>query len=103
MDGRQYVESLHRYILEPLRHEHNVKVFVATYPSHICDEMMDALHPDGKLILDSKTSKQVATFGSGITLVTTQFPEFDKLVCTRFDLSYLKSIANWNIWHEDKG
>lgn len=103
MDGRQYVESLHRYILDPLRHEHNVKVFVATYPSHICDEMMDALHPDGTLILDSKTSKQVATFGSGITLVTTQFPEFDKLICTRFDLSYLKSIVDWRVWREEKG
>jgi hypothetical protein len=103
MDGRQYVESLHRYILEPLRHEHHVKVFVATYPSHICDEMMDALRPDGKLILDSKTSNQVATFGSGLELVSAQFPEFDKVICTRFDLSYLKSIVNWNVWREDKG
>lgn len=103
MDGRQYVESLERCILAPLRKKHHVKVFVATYPSHICDEMMDALRPDGKIILDSKTSNQVATFGSGIELVSSQFPEFDKVICTRFDLSYLKSILNWNVWLEDKG
>ena len=103
MDGRQYVESLERCILAPLRKKHHVKVFVATYPSHICDEMMDALRPDGKIILDSKTSNQVATFGSGIGLVSSQFPEFDKVICTRFDLSYLKSILNWNVWLEDKG
>ena len=103
MDGRQYVESLERCILMPLRKEHHVKVFVATYPSHVCDEMMDALHPDGKIILDSKTSNQVATFESGIELVSAECPEFDKVMCTRFDLSYLKSIVNWNVWLEDKG
>lgn len=103
MDGRQYVESLERCILAPLRKEHHVKVFVATYPSHICGEMIDALRPDGKIILDSKTSNQVATFGSGIELVSAQFPEFDKVICTRFDLSYLKPIVNWNVWREDKG
>jgi hypothetical protein len=103
MDGRQYVESLERCILAPLRKEHHVKVFVATYPSHICDEMMEALRPDGTIILDSKTSNQVATFESGIELVSGQCPEFDKLVCTRFDLSYLQSIVNWNVWREDKG
>ena len=69
MDGRQYVESLRRCILDPLRLEHNIKVFVATYPSHVCDEMKDALRPDGSIILDSKTSNQAATFGSGIELV----------------------------------
>jgi hypothetical protein len=103
MDGRQYVESLERCILMPLRKEHHVKVFVATYPSHVCDEMMDALHPDGTIILDSKTSNQVATFESGIELVSAECPEFDKVMCTRFDLSYLKSIVNWNVWLEDKG
>jgi len=103
MDGRQYVESLERFILAPLRQEHHVKVFVATYPSDICDEMMDALRPDRTIILDSKTSNQVATFGSGLELVSTHCPEVDKVICTRFDLSYLKSIVNWNVWGEDKG
>jgi hypothetical protein len=103
LDGRQYVESLERCILAPLRKEHHVKVFVATYPSHICDEIMNVLRPDGHILLDSKTSNQVATFGSGLDLVSAQCPEFDKVICTRFDLSYLKSVVNWNVWREDKG
>jgi hypothetical protein len=103
MDGRQYVESLERCILAPLRKQHHVKVFLATYPSHIYDEMMDALRPDGTIMLDSKTSNQVETFRSGIELVSAQFPEFERVICTRFDLSYLKSIVNWNVWLEDKG
>jgi hypothetical protein len=36
-------------------------------------------------------------------LVSAQFPEFDRVICTRFDLSYLKSIVNWNVWLKDKG
>ena len=103
MDGRHYVESLERCILAPLRQNHHVKVFVATYPSHICDEMMNALQPDGSVILDSRTANQAAAFASGIELVTTQCPEFDKLICTRFDLCYLKSVVDWNVWRQENG
>jgi hypothetical protein len=93
MDGRQYVESLERCILAPLRQNHHVKVFVATYPSHICDEMMNALQPDGSVILDSRTANQAAAFASGIELVTTQCPEFDKLICTQGNCAMMGSLA----------
>ena len=103
MDGRQYLESLDRCVLGPLRKEHRVKVFVATYPSPFCDEVTNTLRPDGLIILDSKKSDQVGTFVSGLELVSTQFPECDKLICTRFDLTYLKSVLDWNVWREETG
>jgi hypothetical protein len=65
--------------------------------------MMKALQPEGEIILDSKTSNQVGTFLTGIDLISEKCPDFDKLICTRFDLVYLKSILDWNIWGQDKG
>lgn len=101
-NGLHCVEFLEQCTLAPLRQQHDVKVFVATYESHICGEVINALPPDGKGVLDGKTSSQSGTFESGIERVSTSCRDADRVICTRFDSSCLKSIERWNIWGEEK-
>ena len=103
MNGLRYLDSLEQCVLAPLRKEHQVKVFVVTYPSPDSDAVMNVVRPESEVMLDSKTSNQVGTFLRGIDLVSDAFPDCDKVISTRFDLTYRKSVAEWNIWREEKG
>jgi hypothetical protein len=103
MNGLHSLSSLEKYIINPLRIDHDVKLFTATYPSPVNNELMKTLEPDYNILLDSKISSQIGTFLEGIDLISEKYPDLDKLVCTRFDLEYLKSVLTWNVWGQDNG
>jgi len=97
MDGRELLPNLQARIIRPLRRNHEVDLFAVTYPSPVAEAMFADLAPKSALLLDSRESSQIETFGRALDLIRETGP-YDRIVATRFDLLYLKSIEAWPIW-----
>ena len=101
MDGCRHLESLQANIIEPLRARHSLDLFLVTYPSPFLDDIIGSLKPRAVALADPKKSFQVTTYLEGVELIEKQEENYARIVCTRFDLRYLKSIDQWNIWNSE--
>lgn len=98
LDARAYADDFKRDVIEPLRREHEVTVFAATYPSPIQAELFATLGITRSLILDSATSQQAPTYARGLDLIAAEPEPFDRVICLRFDLRFLVPVDRWRIW-----
>lgn len=103
LDGRRYIDSLLANVIEPLRAEHDIEVNVATYDSPILPDVLNRLQPTRHVLCEKTSSDQISTFLQGIALARTGGAAFDRLISTRFDLTYLMPATRWNVWGDRKG
>lgn len=99
LDASRHLPSLVEKVLRPLREQHSVEVFAVTYPSPIQDEVVSLLAPEHLILLDPKSSTQIKTYLRGLDEIQAAVTgPFDRLLITRFDLVFLKSVLDWNVW-----
>jgi hypothetical protein len=103
MNGVDYLESFFINVINPLKNENEVKLYTATYPSPISEAILAKLNPHGNIYLDPQVCNQRKTLLEGLKLVVKDFPECERLICTRFDLDYVGPIDKWNIWKNCEG
>lgn len=100
LDARALVPSLVEKVLRPLREQHAVEVFAVTYPSPIQDEVLAQLAPEHLAVLNPQNSSQIKTYRQGLEMIRAAgaAEPFDRVLVTRFDLTYLKSVLAWPVW-----
>lgn len=99
-DYRESIDSYRESVLKPLQQRGTVDVYLATYPQAPKAELEAAFQPKAMWLGDPKQSTQVESFCHGLDLIINSGIQYDRIICTRFDLRYLKPINDWDIWHE---
>jgi hypothetical protein len=103
LDGRRYADSLYASVVDPLRRENEVDIFLTTYDSPILKDITTKFQPRAVVLSDPKLSSQQSTYLEGLNLIEKQETKYDRLLVTRFDLEYLKPIDEWNFSRAKRG
>jgi len=103
LDARRCLPSLFQKLVDPLRAGHAVDIFSVTYDSPILSEVLERLAPTESRLCDPRTSDQLSTFAEGLRMVAAARQPYDRVISTRFDLSYLTTADRWNVWGDRRG
>jgi len=97
-DFRMTLPSLLEKMVRPLQALGETDIYLSTYPSPLLDELVAALKPAALILNDIATSNQIATYTAGVEAVQKSGRNYGKVICTRPDLHFLKSVDAWDIW-----
>lgn len=81
-------------LIDPIREENNLKVYLTSYSSECQEEIIRLYRPTICDFYDYTGSHQVLNYIKGLKLMQDQ--DLDFIICTRFDIHFKKNINNFN-------
>lgn len=97
-DFRHCYPNIFKNLIEPLKQNNDVEVFVLTYEHNHMEELIDLYKPVSCKLVPYEGATQLTTRSECIDLVSDY--ELDFYIMTRFDVHFNKQLSEFNLDYE---
>jgi hypothetical protein len=84
-------------IIDPLRINNSVDIFLTTYNNELKEELIEKYKPISSVFINGYKHTMRSTYMRSLLHLIDFDKTYDFYICTRFDIKYYNDLSSWNI------